>query len=331
MRYSILILIFIGLFGFFSKVHAQGVSLSEIVNFKVVPEVPKEGEEVYVSLTSYATDIDSAKITWRVNGKTIKSGMGEKNFYFNMGYEGQTTLSVTIATFEEGVIEKIFTFRPASVDLIWQTDGIVPPFYKGKSQFSHQNEVTVIAIPHIKGSNGAEINPKNFVYKWKKNGSVIEQASGYGKNTYTFEGPLISRNINIAVEAGVANGEGVVYGSVNLVPSDPSIILYKKDSVYGIQFQKAISGAEELKNSNELSVLAVPLFFSSKSEYNGALVFKWAVNGFPVGDDISNIQTFRQTNNVTGSSRISVAVENTQKILQFKSTNFDINFTSKNN
>jgi hypothetical protein len=54
-------------------------------------------------LVSYVTDINLADITWKVNGKTIKNGIGEKIFDFNMGTDSQTTVvEVTIKTKDSG-------------------------------------------------------------------------------------------------------------------------------------------------------------------------------------------------------------------------------------
>ena len=73
---AILCLITIG-----NTTYAQGIGLDQSdVNMDIVPRNPGPGDEIYVSLTSYTTDINSAKITWRVNGKTIDEGTGKKTF-----------------------------------------------------------------------------------------------------------------------------------------------------------------------------------------------------------------------------------------------------------
>lgn len=335
MKYSVFIFIFLScFFGFFGTIGAQGFGLNETINVEMIPLVPKAGESVHVTLVSYLTDINMANIIWTVNGKTIKSGTGIKEFDFIMGGDGQTTtLGIIVKTTSEGTIEKSFSLKPASVDLIWQSNGVVPPFYKGKSLFSHQNEVTVVALPHVLGKNGTEINPKNFSYTWKKNGSVIEEASGYGKNTYTFEGSIISRPLNIGVEATSLGNEGVVYGSINLKPTDPTVIFYKKDPVYGIEFQKAIGANQELMDSDEISVIGIPLFFNSNNKKGGGLVFTWSINGVPIdnGGYGQAVQTFRKVTDTGGSSNISLSIENREKILQFKSSAFNLTFSGKNN
>lgn len=329
MRYFISLFVFICLFGSFSIANSQGFDLGGEINVELVPSIPKAGESVYVFLTSYSTNIDLANITWKINGKVMKSGVGEKIFNFSMGGSGQTTtLGITVKTQGGGEIVKTFSLKPISVDLVWESDGFIPPFYKGKSLFSHQNKVTVVAIPHIPNSNGLEINPKNLIYKWRKNGSVIDNVSGYGKNSYTFEGSLISRPVTIGVEVSSIS-DGIGYANITLDPVEPGIIIYKKDPVYGIEFQNALKDNTEYKNSSEISIIGMPYFYDFSDYDSETLVYKWLINGTPLyNENNSKTQTFRQREGTTGTSRISLSIENPNKILQYASKNFNLTFTN---
>lgn len=310
------------------KIMGQGLDISE-VNIKMVPETPKAGDSVYVYLTSFATNIDSATITWKVNNKTIKTGVGEKIFNFTMGPEGQvTTLDIVVRTTDSVTIQRNIKIRPASVDLVWESHGFVPPFYKGKALFAHQNKVTVIALPNITGQNGSTLNPKNLVYRWKRNGSVIESASGYGKNSITLEGSIISRPVTVTVEVG-SDSFGEAYNSIVLRPIEPELILYKNDPIYGIEFQKALSTNEVLKNSNEISIFSSPFFFDSNDSKSGYLVYNWAINGSKINGNGSPSQVFRQIEGTSGTSRVSLSVENPSKPLQFTSKSVDLTFNNK--
>lgn len=331
MRFSIFILAVVCILGFFNVAHAQLFNLSQTtIDIQLVPEVPGPNEEIYVSLASYATDLNAANITWTVNGKNIKSAIGEKTFTFNTGGVGvKTTLSITIRTAEGELIEKSLTIKPTEVDLMWQSKSFVHPFYKGKAMFSHQNEITFIAIPHITNSGGQEIGVKNLIYKWKKNGTVIEDSSGFGKNSYTFNGPLISRPVEVSVEVSTLNDEGIAFNSTLVEPQDPFVIFYKKDPTYGIGFQRSLQGTVELNNSREITVVAMPFFFGTLIQSPAELLYKWFINGTPIGNDSgAYTQVFRQIEGVSGSSRISLSIENERKILQFSSKNFDLSFRS---
>lgn len=182
MRYSVFILLFLSFFYTNSVLNAQSDSLSTTpINIEVLPENPNPNEPVKITVNSFSTDINSASITWIVNGKISKTGIGEKVFILTVGDTGTNTkLDIVVKTKEGETVNNTLNFSPVAVDLVWQSESFVPPFYRGKAMYSHQNNVTMIAIPHIV-SGGKEINPKNLVYSWSKDDRVIESDSGYGK------------------------------------------------------------------------------------------------------------------------------------------------------
>ncbi len=329
MKYAIFLLIMACGLGFSSAVLAQvGTDLNKTnIDVSIIPENPKPNEQVRVSVVSYGTNVNSANITWKINGKTIKTGIGEKVFDFVAGdMNTTTTLDIVVTTREGEVINKTFNIKPSSVDLIWQAEAFAPPFYKGKVLFSHQDKITFIAIPHITSANGAEFGIKNLVYKWKKNGSVADSSSGYGKNTYTFTGSLISRPLNIEVEVSTADNSGTGYASSNVAPIEPFVLFYNKSPIYGIEFQKALQGTVGLDNSKELTVVGMPFFFGTKKPESPELNYKWAINGTPINNGNKTEQVFRQKEGTTGTSNISLSIENSAKILQYANSQFNLSF-----
>ncbi|MFZ2523593.1 MAG: hypothetical protein WAW92_04380, partial [Minisyncoccia bacterium] len=178
-----------------SLAQIPGLDLNESdIIMEIVPESPGSYQKVFVRLNSYITDINSANISWTLNGQIKASGLGIKTFDFMTGsLNSESNLIVTIQTREGFVLTKTAKIRPLDVDLLWQADSYVPPFYKGKAMFSHENQITFVAIPHILNSAGQEVNPKNLIYKWTKDSIVMDSQSGYGKNTVTITGALISR------------------------------------------------------------------------------------------------------------------------------------------
>lgn len=333
MRQLVFILMLVCTFGFFGVADAQLSNLpqTEIV-VQMIPENPKPNDTVSVLVNSYATNIDTAKITWKINGKTMKSGTGEKNFSFKVGgMNTTTTLGIVIETSGGETINKTYNIKPTSVDLIWESEGFVPPFYKGKSLFSHQNKITITAVPHITNSSGQEIGAYNLVYKWKKNGSVIDGASGFGKNSYSFISSLISRPFSIEVDVSTVDSDATGYARIDLAPSEPFVLFYKKDPIYGIEFQKALQNNVELKNSVEITTIGIPMFFGTTDPNAPELNYKWYINGTPIdsGSGLST-QVFRQKEGTSGTSNISLSIENSKKILQYASGNFNLMFGSSN-
>ncbi|KND47987.1 MAG: hypothetical protein AB201_00070 [Parcubacteria bacterium C7867-006] len=330
MRYSILILILVLTLGFAGIAKAQFNVISTEVNLELIPENPNPNEIVQASISSYGTNLNAATITWVVNGKTQKSGVGEKSINFTVGDIGtKTSLNVIIQTVDGEMIERSISINPSSVDLIWQSTGFVPPFYKGKTLFSHQNNLTVIAIPHIISAT-TELSAKSLIYTWKKDGTVMDYASGYGKNSFTFQGSLISRPIKIEVVVSSPSSNTTAYAHTTITPIEPDVLIYKKDPLYGIEFQKALSGAFNIDSLSEINVIAMPFFFGVTDAKSSDLTYKWSINGKPIGNaQDTTTQVFRRKEGVSGSSNISVSIENSDKILQYAGGGFKLVFNGQ--
>lgn len=302
------------------------------INIDISPENPGPNQYVSVYITSYGTDLNGANIIWRINGQTRKSGTGERNFSFTTGNVDSTTrLEIEIETVEGEFITKNIAIKPAGVDLVWQTDGFVPPFYKGKTMFSHQNKISFIALPHLTASNGVEISPSNLIYKWTRNGTVVEQSSGYGKNVFYMTGSIISRPVDIQVEVTSPNSTSVGSARAFVEPIEPSVIFYRKNPLYGVEFQKALTSTVDLSDSREITIVGVPLFFGVTNAFSSELSYKWLINGSQIDGDYSqNTRVFRQVEGTKGVSKISLQIEDSNKILQSASSNFSLMFGSGN-
>ena len=334
MKYSwfILFVILFVLFAFetvnttYAQMFQQPVKTE--INVDMVPENPGPNQLVNVNITSYSTNLDYGSMTYKVNGKIEKTGKGVKSFQFITGeMNTTTTLDIVVQTIEGETITKTIKISPTSVDLIWQVESYVPPFYKGKALFSHQNKITFVALPHMIGSNGQEIGAKNLVYQWKQNGDVIDYASGYGRGTYTLVASLISRPLNISVQVTSPDADGVGYASVLADPIEPLIVFYKKSPLYGIEFQKALTGIVELNDSKEVAITAVPFFFGTIDASAPELSYRWSINANTINDNQeTTTRVFRQKEGTSGTSYISLSIENSNKILQFTSNGFNLKF-----
>src|SRR3990167_10337236 len=83
----------------------------------------------------------------------------------------------------------ILHLQAEEVDLLWQGNSYVPPFYEGRTLWSSQSRITFLAIPHGAGIG----NPANLTYKWTKNGTVLGNINGVGKNTLSFIDSILSK------------------------------------------------------------------------------------------------------------------------------------------
>lgn len=293
------------------------------------PENPTPNQSVTVEIESYITNLDAAQITWSLNGSIAESGAGKKSLTFKTGNEGTTTnLTIIVITDAGKTVTKTLRLNPVYVDLMWESESYTPPFYRGKALFSSQNRITFIALPHLLGSNGQEISPNNLMYTWKKDGTVMNNESGYGKNTFLFIPTVIARPVEIRVEVTRPNSSVKGTAIVFATPTEPFIRFYEKNPLYGIQFQKSLMGTVEMKNSREISITSVPYFYGTKNPYEG-LSYKWSLNGKLIDNDVlQTTRVFRQVDGASGTSNIGLTVESANKILQFTKASLNINFSA---
>ncbi len=310
---------------FFSTVFAQGIpGVGTPVTILVSPENPRPGETVFLSAQSYSFDIDSAAITWKVNGKTVASGNGIKRVEVVAGEVGTIkTVEVTAIT-PEGPFAQTVEIRPANIDLLWESASYVPAFYKGKALFSYGGSYKITAFPHITDRSGKRLDPKTLVYKWSKNGTLDDTASGYGKTSYvSIQSSFVRSGDDISVTVQTPNENFSFSESVTLSPVDPEIIFYEKNPLYGIWLENALPSILNL-DREEIAVEAEPYFFSSNSKVLN-LEYQWSLNDQSVFNfDNKSTLILRKIEGESGTSNIELNLSNGTHILQGASRNLTI-------
>lgn len=204
-----------------------------------------------------------------------------------------------------------------SVDILWQGDTYTPPFYKGRALWSTQSRITFLAIPNGVG------NPTNLIYRWTKNGTVLGNINGLGRNTLAFTDSILSKPQTIEVEVLSNQNTLLASASIIVTPISPVLAVYKNNPLYGFMFHREESGIQKLLE-REVTYTAFPLFFSTSNRINTALDYEWRTN---VGKaEKQNSVTYRTPDNTTGSSEIRVNVLNKEKITQTANKSFLVQF-----
>ena len=324
-------LIFFLSFLFFAlspSLHAQIPLGSGGVSISLVPENPKPNQSVVVKTQSFSTNLDNATFKWSVNGKVVAEGVGMKHLEKKKKKSGSvTSIQVEINTQNLGVIRDSITFRPTEVTLIWESDGYIPPFYKGRSFYTLGGALKVVAIPEFFSSQGKRMNPKDLVYTWKKNGEVVASASGYGKDFFISDKTSYLREGNdISVEVSSPRENITGSASVIVEPQQLEILMYEKSPLYGILFNKTLPSSFSLTNE-EITLYATPFFFSTQTQSLGELSFEWTMNNNPIRSAAgSNELTLRKETGQVGSSDIGITIQNPRKVLQGTNTKTRILF-----
>jgi len=299
------------------------------IQISISPEYPKAGDVVAIHLQSVNVPLDQAKISWIVGGKVINKGLGLTDFNTTAGKIGSISkITAAITTTNGSTVNKTINIQPADIDLLWQATSYVPPFYQGKALYPHQGLITFTAVPNLSSTGNISKSINSYVYIWKKDGDILSDFSGYGKNTFTLSGPIISRPFKIEVEVKSTDGISVGIATETITPRDPKVLLYENNPLLGILYNQRISNY--VMPNKELTISAVPYFFNAGSEPSN-LTYSWTMNNKSIAnqDDPSTI-TVRNENNTSGSATIGLKVTNTLKILQSTSNSINLNFGNNN-
>ncbi|MBU6430848.1 MAG: hypothetical protein KGJ58_01010 [Patescibacteria group bacterium] len=297
------------------------------VDVTTAPEFPGANQDVSVRAESFSFDINSSEIIWALDGIIKDKGIGKKDFSFKTGTVGSVSLlKIIIKTKEGKTIEKSLVVRPAGVDILWQADSYVPPFYKGKALYGYQSLITVIALPNIINSDGMKINPDDLIYKWTKDSKVLGEVSGYGKNKFSFSAQILSHSPEIEVEVSSSDKKIKASGSITLEAIEPKTVIYEDNPLYGIIYEKAVAGDFKL-NGNEITLTATPYFFSNNAVDDKKIKYGWNMNGQNIGGGKGGRRiTFRNVDAAKGSTAISVDLQNEESDLQSARTDAMLNY-----
>jgi hypothetical protein len=306
---------------------AQDFPTASLLELSLVPENPEPGQLVKLSVASYTYDLDHSKITWLVDGVEKKTQFGLRDFNTNAGRNGQkTTIKVVVET-PDGPKEIEVFFIPSVVDLIYESMSYTPPFYKGRALNPNQGVVIVTALPQLIKDSGEKIPAQNIVYSWKKDGQVMQADSGVGKNSFILFGTIPIRDIIVAVSASSLDGNTIASKQINITNVSPKILFYEDSPIYGIMFNKAISGTVRMF-TDEFKVKSFPYFMTVGYSQSPDLKYTWDINGSTSENlDIDKgAMIFRQISAGAGAATVGLKIENTDRIFQFVSNNFIINF-----
>jgi len=323
-----LILLVLCTFVFASQASAQSLDLPSIdmgmpLNIEIIPETPGPNSTVTAVVKYSGIDSDRTTFSWSINGTLKKSGVGEVSFSFKTGDVGKSvSLKVSAKTPNGQIIEKIITIIPSSVDLVYEAQSYIPPFYKGKPLFSNQGVLRIIAIPNIV-VNGKAVDSKKLVYTWKSDGQILSDSSGYGKNVMIFNGGVPWKSTEITVMVQTIDQKISAENTLILNPIQPKIVVYEDNPVYGILFNKAILDGFTTSKT-ELSFVAEPYFFSTQNSGLN-LSYSWRMNDQSLSISKKSV-TITNKNNLSGMAEVGIKITNSSKIFQYAQTSSAIEF-----
>lgn len=270
---------------------------------EVYPESPGPFTEVSIKLISYEIDLTKSNINWAVNGKdTGETGIGKTRFKTKTEEIGrQTSVEISIVSPDGKTLKKNLSFSPAEVDIIWQTDGYTPPFYKGKSLPTLGGKTRILAVPNFLSEDGIKIDPSKLTYNWRISGG--QSNIGLGKRKIAAQVNDPTGNI-IFLEVVSPDGRISASKTVLVRPMSESVIFYEDKPLLGTQYERGMTTLLKM-NDREIALRAEPYFMTG-----GNIEYSWSLNDQPFDSTANggNKVVLRKLPNTGGEADLNVLV-----------------------
>lgn len=307
-----------------TTVSAVEFSLAEIkTTIGTTPKNPGSYEDVLLTISSPFVDMSKAEVTWSLDGKIALKGIGAQNLRFKTGEVGSLNkIGIVIRTLDGKIIYKDLMITPSDVDMLWEAYTYTPPFYKGKALDTQESLVKIVAIPSMFDKNGNKLSAESLVYKWKTKGELRTEASGFGKNIFTFRNDVVPVLETMEVEVSSIDNASVASNSLTMTNADTKPIVYKNDPLLGVLFNEAVFGTINM-NGDEMGFSAYPFFFSTLTDRKNASYY-WKMNGKALNTEDSSVTFTKPT--VSGTSKIELKMTGVFSAFQRGSSSFSLNF-----
>lgn len=294
---------------------------------------PAPGQTVTVTAKSFTIDVNSSTLTWTVDGAVVQKGVGLITLEVVAPALGKKkTLTVTAVTSGGASITNSIDIGSGSVDMVIESDGFVPPLYRGKLPISYQNNITVIAVPHLANSSGVEYDPKTLIYQWKRNSRLIQDQSGYGKQSITLRGDDVPRPFTLTLDITTRDSSAQASGYASIAYEAPTISFFVNDPLYGPLFNRSIGETVRIGTQKETGIIAVPLGFNKPASGLGDLQYTWSINSLERPELALNQSIILRTpeQSTGGTSNIELAVQSVKNVLQSSRAGFSVLFSAQN-
>lgn len=290
------------------------------------PQYPAPGEEVSLSVASYAMDLDRSTLRWYTNGTLTDEGAGETAITTTAGKLGSQTTIVVTAEDQDGILGSAeAAIIPTEVEILWESDAYAPPLYRGRTLPGPRGIIRAHALARLVRPNGSAIADSDIVYTWYKNDARI--ASGRGKSSFTFEGPALYGSEDISVVAESIDAKLRGHAKITLKATDPKVELYENHPLFGVLYHRALTGSVSTAET-EQKVAAVPFFANIRSPRDEALEYEWSVNNKRIMPDPASPELLTLiSRGFRGPADVSLTVRSSQDLVMRSTGAWEILFT----
>jgi len=205
---------------------------NDIQNTASIPSVDLDvsssgrvGESVTVS--AYTSNINDqiSQFLWYLDDELdqTKSGVAKNTFTF-ITKKSNHVVRVVVMQDNKKIAENSILVSSYSVSLVWSANTYVPPEYEGKALPVRGSQITVTAIPNIKG-----FDPSELVYTWYLNADS-KLRNIMGQDEFSFPVSISADSFLVFVDVSTPSGAVTVRQTLNIPVVRPSVLIYQKRS-----------------------------------------------------------------------------------------------------
>ena len=285
-------------------------------SFQVVPENYEAGDRVTLNIESFSLQLDTQNIVWSIDGKVVLEGKGKKKFTTLAPMSG-VEKKVMVVVDNNVPVKKIFILRTKDLSLyVESVDGYVPVWYRGRSRITEESVAKIIVVP---ASFPAIDGDTESVYSWSKGGFRDQNQSGTNRQGYALKLNPFNNNETISVKVDGFEKEVII------TPQRTSLSLYEYSPLIGMRFN-AILDSNITLIKEDVTLEAVPWFFSLLERNSSRMSIVWTVNGLPVQNPANKLSlNVRKGSQTKGVAKVGIAVKHKDRTLQTNRLLMDIN------
>ena len=135
----------------FAQINSTGTSALTI---SANPTYPGPDSTVTLTAESPLLDLADSTIQWSVDGKSAGTG---QSIQVPLGGLGQETDVAVSVSGDSGSDSASLSLIPASLDLLWEANSYVPPFYQGRALPGSGSTIRVMALEDSAGKRSPEV------------------------------------------------------------------------------------------------------------------------------------------------------------------------------
>ena len=269
----------------------------------IISSSGKVGDQATITADTSNINEDSANFLWYLdeNLNVLQSGKGKTTFSFNTSKENHM-VRLLITENNEKLTENSIVVSSYDVSLTWSTNTYTPPEYKGKALPTRESNITVVAIPNIRGYSSEDL-----IYTWSI-GGFSQVRNMVGKDEFSFVVGESVDYIPVFVEVSTPSRSITVTQSISIPVVRPSVVIYHKPSE---RYSEVATNTIKISPGESKDLIAKLYNFQSNNPLN--FDYTWKFIGIEKKGSITNpnLLTLKiPENSGYGSKNLEILVQN---------------------